>query len=125
MGRMHGPHLSGTKKHHRDTTHRPIAAVLEAFGWTVVDMSAVGALVPGYPDMTIGQGGITDHVQAKTGNEPLSPAEEAFHRAWRGRPIVILRSTSEAESWARRERHERSRQSEAKALSACVHRTPG
>lgn len=118
MGKLHGPHLSGSKRHHRDTTHKPIARVLEEFGWKVIDMSAVGALVPGYPDMTIGQGGITDHIQAKTGDEPLTEAEAKFHEAWRGRPIVILRSTSEAEAWARRERHERRRQNDAKALEA-------
>ena len=121
MGRLHGPHASGTKRHHRDMTHKPITSILETFGWKMTDTSAVGPLVPGFPDAVGGQGGITDMFQFKTGNEPLSPAEDRFHREWRGRPIVILRSTTEAEAWARRERHERRRQSEKRALE-CAHR---
>jgi len=85
MGKLYGNHTSGSKKHHRDLTHKPIAEVLQAFGWTVIDTSAVGPTVPGFPDMVIGQGGITDMVQAKTGNEPLTTAEAKFHRTWRGR----------------------------------------
>ena len=121
MGRLVGAHASSAKQHHRDTTHKPITRILELFGWKMHDTSAVGRLVPGFPDAVGGQGGITDMFQFKTGEEPLSDPEETFHRAWRGRPIVILRSEVEAESWARRERHERRRQSEARALAACVH----
>ena len=115
MGRLYGPHASATKRHHRDLTHNPIAEVLEAFGWTVVDTSAVGALVPGYPDMAIGQGGINDYVQAKSGNEPLTASEAKFHAAWRGRPIVVLRSKEHAETWARKERHKRRQDSAREA----------
>jgi hypothetical protein len=115
MGKLHGPHASGSKKHHRDLTHKPIAEILEAFGWKVIDTSAVGPEVPGFPDMVIGQGGITDMVQAKTGNEPFTPAEATFHAEWRGRPIVVLRSTEEAITWARTERHARRQQSAREA----------
>jgi hypothetical protein len=125
MGKLYGPHASGSKKHHRDLTHNPIAEILEAFGWKVVDTSAVGPDVPGFPDMVIGQGGITDMVQAKTGDEPFTPAEAKFHAGWRGRPIVVLRSKEETIEWARRERHERRQQSAhvtQKQLGPCVHR---
>ena len=118
MGKLSGLYSSSTKKHHRDLTHKPITEVLEAFGWQMTDTSAVGPLVPGFPDAVGGQGGITDMFQFKTGNEPLTTAEAEFHAEWRGRPIVILRSTSETESWARRERHERRRLGDRAALEA-------
>lgn len=115
MGKLYGNHTSATKKHHRDLTHHPITEVLEAFGWKMIDTSAVGPLVPGFPDAVGGHGGITDMFQFKTGNEPLTAAEEEFHRQWRGRHIVILRSTSEAQSWARSERHARRQQTAREA----------
>ena len=129
MGKLYPGHASGRKRHHRDLTHKPITSILEAFGWKMTDTSAVGPLVPGFPDAVGGQGGITDMFQFKTGDEPLSESEEKFHREWRGRPIVILRSTSEAEEWARRERHARREDSRVRAIMAggipiagCVHR---
>ena len=75
----------------------------------------------GTADMVIGQGGITDMVEAKSGAKAkLEPGQKTFAEKWRGRPVVVLRNRSEAEAWARRERHERRRQSEAKALAAVV-----
>jgi hypothetical protein len=97
--------------------------VLEAFGWVVVDTSAIGPQVPGFPDMMIGLGGVTDLVQAKTGDKaPFTPAELEFAKNWRGRPIVNLTSKEAAIEWATRARHERRRQGETKALAPCVHR---
>ena len=124
MGRLTGPHSSYRKLHHRDTTHKPIAEVLESFGWTVIDTSAIGPQVPGFPDMMIGLGGVTDLVQAKTGEDAsFTPAEIEFAKNWRGRPIVNLVSTAAAIEWATRTRHERHRQSALKAaLAPCVHR---
>ena len=111
-------YASRYRKHHRDATHPEIAEALEAFGWTVVDSSKWGH---DFPDMVIGQGGITDMVEAKSGAKAkLEPGQKTFAEKWRGRPVVVLRNRSEAEAWARRERHERRRQSEAKALAAVV-----
>ena len=107
---------SGYRKHHRDATHAEIAEALEAFGWTVEDTSKLGG---DFPDMVIGQGGITDMVEAKSGAKAkLQPGQKTFAEKWRGRPVVVLRSRSEAEAWARRERHERRRLSEMHALMA-------
>lgn len=108
MGRLHGAHSSSSKRHHRDTTHNPIAEVLQAFGWVVIDTSAVGPQVPGFPDMMIGLGGVTDLVQAKTGEDaPFTPAEIEFAKNWRGKPIVNLPSKAAAIEWATRARLER------------------
>ena len=124
MGKLTGLHVSSTRKHHRDTTHKPITEVLQKFGWTVVDTSAVGALVPGFPDMVIGIGGTaTDMVQAKTGDKAdFTPAEIKFEKNWRGKPIIVLKSVEEAIVWATRTRHELRRAHEPKALPPCVHR---
>jgi len=125
MGRMRGPHTSGSKMHHRDSTHKPIAAALQACGWWVVDTSAVGAVVPGFPDMVIGQGGITDMVQAKSGEDAdFTDAEIEFARTWRGRPILNFSSVKEATDWAVRERHDR-RSASAVAQRMLVAREPG
>jgi hypothetical protein len=126
VGRLTGAHSSSTKRHHRDTTHHPIAEVLEAFGWKVIDTSAVGPLVPGFPDMTIGLGGITDLVQAKTGDKaPYTDAELEFAENWRGRPIVNLPSKQAAIEWATRERHERRRRADTPLLVAAAPRVDG
>lgn len=123
MGRMHGPHTSGSKMHHRDATHKPIADALKACGWKVVDTSAVGPVVPGFPDMVIAQGGITDMVQAKSGAKAsFTDAEVEFARQWTGRPILNFESVEQATAWAIRERHDRRAASAQKALAACKHR---
>jgi hypothetical protein len=120
MGRLHGPHISGSKRHHRDATHKPIALALEACGWKVVDTSAVGAMVPGFPDMVIGQGGITDMVQAKSGaGASFTDGEVDFAKAWTGRPILNLESVEQAPAWAIQERHNRRNASAQRALAAC------
>ena len=108
MGRLRGPHASSSKRHHRDTTHNPIAEVLQAFGWVVIDTSAIGPQVPGFPDMMIGLGGVTDLIQAKTGaRAPFTPAELDFAKNWRGRAIVNLASKGAAIEWATKARLER------------------
>lgn len=124
MGRLRGPHSSSTKRHHRDATHKPIARVLEQFGFSVVDTSAVGPQVPGFPDMVAGMAGQNFMIQAKSGDgADFTPAEVEFAKNWRGE-VVDLSSEMAAVEWATRTRHELRRQSEAKALAAVrsVHR---
>jgi Holliday junction resolvase len=118
MGRLRGPHQSSSKRHHRDTAHKPIARVLEQFGFSVVDTSAVGPQVPGFPDMVAGMAGQNFLIQAKTGEGAnFTPAEVEFSKNWRGE-VVVLASEKAAIEWATRTRHELRRQSEAKALTA-------
>ena len=124
MGRLTGNHTSFRKRHHRDLTHKPIAKVLETFGFSVVDTSAVGPQVPGFADMLAGLGGQNFMIQAKSGEDArFTPDEIAFAKAWRG-TVVVLASERAAIEWATRTRHELRRQSEAKALTAarCIHR---
>lgn len=40
-----------------DSTHRAMVDDLRRLGWSVVDLSAAGAVVPGLPDLVIGRGG--------------------------------------------------------------------
>jgi hypothetical protein len=121
MGRLRGPHASSSKRHHRDATHKPIAEVLEKFGFSVVDTSAVGPQVPGFPDMMAGLGEVNFMIQAKTGEDAsFTPAEVDFARDWRG-TVVNLPSTDAAIEWATRTRHELRRASQLKALP-CVHK---
>jgi Holliday junction resolvase len=101
MGRLSGIHASSTKRHHRDLTHKPIADVLEAFGFSVVDTSAIGPQVPGFPDMVAGLLGVTYLIQAKTGDDAsFTKGELSFDQKWRGAKVVVLPSVESAIIWA-------------------------
>jgi hypothetical protein len=119
-------HGSYSRKHKRDATHADIAEVLQAFGWKVEDTSAVAKFIPGFPDMVIGLLGVTDMVEAKSGDAAtFTPAQIEFRKHWKGAPIVNLASKQAAIEWATRTRHERRRASAACAkgeLPACIHR---
>jgi hypothetical protein len=118
VGKLYAGHSSATKRHHRDKTHKPIEKVLLAFGFSVVDTSAVGPQVPGFPDMVAGMAGRNFLIQAKSGADAtFTTAEVEFAKGWRGE-VVDLPSEAAAIEWATRTRHELRRVSEAKALTA-------
>ena len=124
-------HSTHSRKHKRDAIHADVVEVFERFGFSVVDTSGVGALIPGYPDLQTGLGGVDNMVEIKSGDKaPYTPAQVAFHESWRGAPIVRIPSVQSAIEWCTRTRHERRQRSEAKALEAikdgrCVHRHGG
>jgi len=114
---MHG---SFHRRHKVDAIHYEALAFLRAVGFSVADTSK---LWNGYPDADVGACGVNDLLEFKTGNEPLTPAEEKFHREWRGRPPVILRSMPAVKEWGLRTLHERKRSeqpSPSRALTPMV-----
>lgn len=48
------------------------------------------------PDAVVGVAGITELWEIKTGNAKLKPGQEAWHRAWRGRPVQVIRNQAQA-----------------------------
>lgn len=75
-------------------------AVVEAFrdcGLSVYDAAHAGK---DFPDLVVGWAGKTWLVELKTGKAPLTPGQVEFARQWRGSPVVVLRSVTEAMDWA-------------------------
>lgn len=119
-GRMN--HTSFSRRHKRDSYHSRAAKMFADYGFSVRDRHRAGG---GIPDLAVGLCNITDEIELKVGDEPLTEAQERYHANWRGRPILIMRSYEECERWARETAHERRRASAAAVrgeLSACVHR---
>ena len=122
---MGAPHASYFRKQHRDSTHKEIAETLQAFGWTVLDTSAMGRVVPGYPDMQIGGQGVDNMVEAKRDpSAKMRASQVEFARTWRGAPIIRMDSKADAEAWARNTRHERSRVAQQKQIEWTGERRP-
>ena len=127
----HMNHSTHARKHKRDAIHAAVVEVFERFGFSVIDTSAVGVIIPGYPDLQVGLSGVDNMIEIKSGEKaPYTPAQVAFHEGWRGAPIVCLTSVQAAVEWCTRTRHERRQVSERKALEAikdgrCVHRHGG
>ena len=94
---------------HVDTIHGPVVAALRASGCTVEPIQGARA---GVPDLLVGWGGVTDLVEVKSGNKAahaLTEAQEAWHRTWRGRPVVVVRSVEDALALVARLRGEATR----------------
>lgn len=76
-----------------DRNQPEIVAALRELGCSVEHLHTLGR---GVPDLLVGlPDGVNVPVEVKVGNEPLTPDEERWHRAWRGR-VVIVRSVEEA-----------------------------
>lgn len=102
-------HASFSRRHKRDATHGEVAKMLETFGFSVIDLSGAGK---GISDLMVGLWGVTDLVEVKSGPDATyTPAQVELRKRWRGSPIVRLENRRQAEEWARRTRHERSRAS--------------
>lgn len=79
---MAGSHY---RKRSKDATHDEIAQVLTDFGWSALDTTDVGRIIPGYPDMQIGLGGIDNMVEAKRDpSAKLRASQEEFARKCEG-----------------------------------------
>lgn len=81
-----------------DANQAAIVAAFRAAGCSVLHLHTVGA---GCPDLLVGWGGVDAQVEVKDGaksasRQALTPAEAEHHRAWRGRPVAIVRSVEEA-----------------------------
>jgi len=102
-------HASFARRQKRDATHGEVAKTLEAFGFSVLDMSAVGG---GMSDLLVGLWGVTDLIEVKSdAKATYTPAQLELRARWRGSPIVRLENRAQAEEWARRTRASRSRAS--------------
>lgn len=101
------PYSSYARRHKRDATHGEVAETLEAFGWSVHDLSAAGG---GAPDLLVGRQGVTDLVEVKSGpSGPYTPAQVKFRERWRGSDPVRLENRAQAEAWCRRTIRDRRR----------------
>lgn len=87
----------------RDSTHAEIRQELRDLGATVSDTGDVGH---DFPDLVVGLAGATFLVEAKSATGDLSDGQSKFAKAWRGAPIVVIRSRAEAREWLIRTRHE-------------------
>lgn len=76
----------------KDANHTEIVSALRGVGADVVDLAAVGE---GVPDILVAFRGVLYLLELKTAKGKLTPAEEAWHQAWRG-PVAIVRSVDEA-----------------------------
>jgi Holliday junction resolvase len=92
----------------RDAIHGQVVDVFRRIGLSVYDAAHAGN---SFPDLVVGSGGVTYLVELKTGKAPLSAGQVAFAASWKGSPVVVLRSVTEAVDWAVgiRRHHERRR----------------
>ena len=76
---------------HRDDAEAPIVAALRQAGASVFLVTTKDA-----PDLVIGFRGSTMLAEVKTGKRKLQPGQRTFADAWRGGPLVELRTVEEA-----------------------------
>ena len=107
-------HASYQRRHKLDSHHKESCDFLRQIGFSIDDYWARGG---GRQDVGVGASGVDFRLEFKTGNEPLTPAQEKFHREWRGRKIEILRSLDETKAWGLRTLHELRRASAARATT--------
>ena len=81
-----------------DRTQPDIVAALRSVGASVQSLASVGG---GVPDLLVGFCGQTLLIECKDGALPpsgqaLTPDQIAWHAAWRGLPVWVIRSADEA-----------------------------
>lgn len=74
-----------------DTNQAGIVQALKSVGCSVQTLAAVG---DGVPDLLVGRAGTNYLLEVKDGTRPpseqrLTPAQQEFHSAWRGRVAVV------------------------------------
>jgi len=79
-----------------DGNQRSIVAALRAMGASVTSLHRVGE---GCPDLVVGLKGRTYLVEVKAPKGRVLPSQAAWHGAWRGSPVVVIRSLDEAVAW--------------------------
>ena len=86
----------------RDSTHAEVRQELRDLGASVADTGDAGR---DFPDLVVGLAGATFLVEVKAPRGKLSDGQSAFARSWKGAPVVVLRSRTEAREWLIRTRH--------------------
>lgn len=79
----------------RDSNHTAITQALKACGCSVLDLSALGA---GAPDILVARQGrvVLMEIKNPQGRDRVEPNQVAWHAAWRGPPVAVVRSVAEA-----------------------------
>ena len=75
-----------------DTVQPDIVEALEKIGATVQSLGQVGS---GCPDLLVGYRGTKILLEVKTGNEPLTVGQVAWHGKWAGQ-VSVVRTPEEA-----------------------------
>lgn len=109
-----------------DLTHRAMVADLTRLGWSVVDLSAAGAVVPGLPDLVIARGGglpfdppptarglLTSgdalFVEVKSPGGKLEATQQTWAMQWRG-PLAVCETAEDViAAWNAMMAHRRAR----------------
>jgi len=81
-----------------DVNQKDVVAALRFFGASVTPTSMLGE---GLPDLLVGWMGCTILIEVKDGaksaaERKLTPAQERWHREWKGRPVFVAKSAAEA-----------------------------
>lgn len=76
-----------------DANQAEIAEALRRCGASVVSLADVGG---GVPDILIGFRGMTYLAEIKTAHGQLNELQQEWHAAWRGFPVLVLRSVDDA-----------------------------
>lgn len=76
-----------------DLNQPDIVDALRQMGASVVHLHTVGQ---GCPDLLVGFRGRTQLVEVKGERGTLTQPQREWHQAWRGSPVVILRSVADA-----------------------------
>lgn len=77
----------------RDTVEPAVVDLFRRAGWSVQHLS-----LPDAPDLLLGYGGHTFLAEVKTGTKRLRPGQAAWHAAWRGGPVYVIRAIQDAEA---------------------------
>ena len=80
-----------------DDNQALIVSALRAAGHQVTLMHAVGA---GFPDLIICRNGGVEFFEVKGARGRLTPAQKQFFERWQGPPIRIVRTVTEALTFA-------------------------
>lgn len=110
-------HTSYSRRAKKDAIHDEACKFLHDVGFSVFDSHKVGG---GFGDAVVGAADVNDILEFKTGNAPYTDDQIEFHRTWRGRKPVTLRSMAEVKEWVLRVLHERRRQPERRMLIGVV-----
>ena len=76
-----------------DGNQQAIVTALRQVGASVIHLHTVGH---GCPDLLVGYRGVNHLIEIKADNGRMTQAQLALHGAWRGAPVIIVRSVDEA-----------------------------
>ena len=76
-----------------DQNHKDIVTALRA--WPGVTVFSLASLGKGVPDICVGYKGCTVLCEIKGPKGKLNEAQVAWHRAWPGPPVVVIRTAGD------------------------------